>query len=163
VFAKGRTQRVVALGGTFDRLHKGHKKIISKALQIGDKVIIGVASDRFTAERGKNHDVTDYESRRASLESFLAATGGLERAQIIPLEDPYGPTVSDREVSAIVVSRETLKTAFEINRVRNSRGMAPIQVYVVDFALAEDGKPISTSRISQGSINREGRLLERLP
>lgn len=161
--AKEHDQRVVALGGTFDQLHKGHKKIISEALQVGDKVIIGLVSDRLAVERRKHHNVGDYESRRVALESFLSARGELDRVEIVPLDDPYGPTVSDREISAIVVSRETLDTAFDINRVRISRGMAPIRVYVVDFALADDGKPVSTSRIRQGFINKEGRLLEKGP
>jgi pantetheine-phosphate adenylyltransferase len=161
--AKERNGRIVALGGTFDLLHKGHKKIISKALQVGDRVIIGLASHRFVEERRKDHIVSNYESRRANLESFLAAAGELERVEIVPLDDPYGPSVTDREISAMVVSRETLETALEINKVRFSRGMAPIQVYVVDFAVAEDGKPVSTSGIRQGLMNKEGKLLGKGP
>jgi cytidyltransferase-like protein len=158
-----RHPRVVLLGGTFDQLHRGHRKIISSALQVGDKVVIGLASDRFAAKRGKHHEVNNYESRRMNLESFLSAKGELERVEIVPLEDPYGPAVSEAQVYAIVVSRETLDTALEINRIRISRGMTPIQVYVVDLILAEDGKPVSTSRIRGGFINKEGRSLSRNP
>lgn len=156
-----RHPRIVLLGGTFDQLHRGHRKIISSALQVGDKVVIGLVSDRFALKRGKHHEISSYESRRKSLESFLSAKAELDRVEIVPLEDPYGPAVSEAEVYAIVVSRETLNNALEINRIRNSRGMAPVQVYVVDLVLAENGKPVSTSRIRAGFIDKEGRSLKK--
>ena len=32
----------VAVGGTFDKFHDGHKKLLSTAFELGDKVEIGV-------------------------------------------------------------------------------------------------------------------------
>nr|MDO8135373.1 hypothetical protein [Candidatus Njordarchaeum guaymaensis] len=93
------------------------------------------------------------------LKSFLSKIVALDRVTIVPLEDPYGPTIVNEEISAIVVSPETLNTAIEINRIRTNNGMNQLRIYVVDFVLAEDGKPVSSSRISQGVINKEGKLL----
>lgn len=151
--------RITALGGTFEQLHKGHRKFIFRALQVSDKVIIGLSSDGFLAGRRKKHDFSSYKDRLASLKSFLSKIVALDRVTIVPLEDPYGPTIVNEEISAIVVSPETLNTAIEINRIRTNNGMNQLRIYVVDFVLAEDGKPVSSSRISQGVINKEGKLL----
>jgi len=35
------TYKLVAMGGTFDSFHKGHKILIKKAFEVADKVIIG--------------------------------------------------------------------------------------------------------------------------
>jgi len=36
---------IVATGGTFDEIHVGHLGLLSKAFEVGKKVIIGVSSD----------------------------------------------------------------------------------------------------------------------
>ena len=46
--------RTIALGGTFEILHKGHRKLLSKAFQLGDKIIIGLTSDEFVSKTQKN-------------------------------------------------------------------------------------------------------------
>ena len=61
---------------------------------------------------------------------------------------------------AIVVSEETAPKAEELNRLRAQRGLRPLELVVIPMVLAEDGKPISTTRIRAGEIDRAGRLLE---
>ncbi len=38
----------VAVGGSFDPFHKGHRELLTKAFEIGEKVFIGVVSDKFS-------------------------------------------------------------------------------------------------------------------
>ena len=40
---------VSAVAGTFDVLHEGHKALIRRAFEVGDKVFIGMTSDRMAA------------------------------------------------------------------------------------------------------------------
>lgn len=148
-----------ALGGTFDKLHKGHKAFLMKAFEIGKYVYIGLSTDEFVEKSGKNHKVATYNERRVELEAFLRGRGVLDRAEIFPLQDPYGVTISRRCLEAIVVSRETESRAHEINLMREAKGFRPLSIIVVETVLAENGISISTTRIRRKEIDRSGRLL----
>lgn len=151
--------RIVALGGTFEILHKGHRKLLSKALQLGDRIVIGLTSDEFVARKQKKHTISKYDKRYENLITFLSNIGMSDRVEIIPLKDPYGPTIDDAKIDGIVTSRETMKRALEINNVRTQKKFKPLRIYVVDFMLAKDGLPISVSRILSGVIDKEGKIL----
>jgi len=161
VFLTGEKQkmRIVAIGGTFEILHKGHRKLLSKAFQLGDRILIGLTSDEFVTKKQKKHIVSNYNERHENLITFLSNVGMSNRVEIIPLEDPYGPTIDDAQIDSIVTSRETMKTALAINKIRTQRKFEPLQIYVVNFMLAKDGLPISVSRILSGAIDKEGKIL----
>jgi pantetheine-phosphate adenylyltransferase len=59
----------VALGGTFEILHKGHEALLRKAFSFG-KVTIGLTSDRF-AEKLKKRKVEEFLRRKKNLEKFI--------------------------------------------------------------------------------------------
>jgi len=44
---------LVALGGTFDLIHKGHLELLKKAFSISSKSIIGLTSDEMATRAGK--------------------------------------------------------------------------------------------------------------
>ncbi|MDH5794474.1 MAG: pantetheine-phosphate adenylyltransferase [Candidatus Bathyarchaeota archaeon] len=151
--------RSVAVGGTFDEFHKGHRALIMKALEVGERVLIGLCTDEFARNLWKQHDITAYETRLGELMEFLGEQGVLNRAKIMPLDDPYGVTLSRGCVKAIVVSRETEPVAREINVKRERKGLPPLEVIVIEMVPAENHVPVSTTRILDGEIDREGRLL----
>lgn len=150
----------VAVGGTFDEFHKGHRALLMKAFEIGSRVLIGLSSDDFAKKLRKPHKVTAYEERLEDLKEFLRRHGMLDRAEVIPLRDPYGVTLSRGCLDAIVVSRETEPRADEINEKRTARGLPPLDIVVIEMVPAEDHVPISTTRIRRREIDREGRLLK---
>ncbi len=149
----------IALGGTFEIIHKGHVRLLNEAYSISKLVVIGLSSDALTRRLGKAHPVRRFNERLIQLKSFLNKRGWLSRTEIVELNDPYGPTISDPEIEAIIVSEETLDRAFEINEIRNDKGLRSLAICVVKLVLAENGKPISTTRIYRGEIDREGRLI----
>ncbi len=149
----------VAVGGTFDQLHKGHRALLRKSFEVGEKVVIGLTSDSFVARMGKPHITASYEERRRELESFLLQQELTERAEIVPLNDSYGLTLSCQGFDALVVSKETVKIARLINRKRQEAGSPPIQILIVDMVQAENEQPISTTRIRSGEIDRNGHIL----
>ena len=152
--------KVVAVGGTFDEFHKGHHALLSKAFEVGERVLIGLCTDEFVRRMRKPHPVDCYEKRLEELKNFLRSNGWLERAEIIPLNDRYGVTLSGGCVEALVVSRETEPVACEINKKRKELGLPSLEIVVIDMVPAENHIPISTTRIRRGEIDREGRLLK---
>jgi pantetheine-phosphate adenylyltransferase len=50
----GKRLSKVAVGGTFDKLHRGHKKLLLKAFKIGDTVVIGLTTDEMQ-QSSQNH------------------------------------------------------------------------------------------------------------
>jgi len=149
----------VAVGGTFDELHRGHRILLLKAFESGDQVLIGLSSDDLAGKLGKPHITASYEERLAELKTVLENLGLSERAEIVELTDPYGSSVKDPEIQALVVSEETAPAAVKINERRAKAGMPLLKVVTISMVLSQNCSPISTTRIRRGEIDREGRLL----
>ena len=152
--------RKVAVGGTFDEFHRGHKVLLIKAFEVGEKVLIGLCTDEFVKKMGKPHVTAPYEERLKELQAFLKALGISDKAEIVPLNDPYGNTLTDRCIEALVVSEETEKIAIKINQKRSEALLPPLTIVTISMVPAENYKPISTTRIRRGEIDREGHLLK---
>lgn len=149
------------MGGTFDALHRGHRKLLREAFSIGKLVMIGVTSEGFARSLHKPHKVDPYVVRKRDLEKLLSEWGLLRRSRIVELNDKFGPTVRDPRIKAIAVSRRTVRTAYAINRRRRANGLRPLVIVPIDLILAEDSRPISSTRIRRGRIDREGRIVTR--
>jgi cytidyltransferase-like protein len=150
--------RKVAVGGTFDELHRGHKILLMKAFEIGDRALIGLCSDEFVAKLDKPHKTALYAERLKELETFLTNLDVFEKAEIIPLNDPFGPTVTDKCIEALVVSEETIRNAMKINEQRKKVGLTPLEIVTIHMVPSENCGPISTTRIRKGEMDREGHL-----
>jgi pantetheine-phosphate adenylyltransferase len=151
---------VVATGGTFDVIHIGHLALLSKAFEQGKKVVIGVTSDEFAdTVRGKGKITHTYEQRVANLRQVIQANFGDVIYEITKLNTTYGPTVLSGEVDALIASSETAKKGSEINEIRSNKGVRPLVIVIVDMIRADDGNPISSSRIRSGQIDPRGKLL----
>ena len=151
--------QLVSVGGTFDVLHKGHWFLLEESFNVGDRVVIGLSTDEFAQSMKKPHKIDCYEKRLKDLLRFLEERGLEKRAEIVPLEDPYGPTIDSDEIEGIVVSEETEPRAKEINRFRVGKRRRPLLIIVVTMVLAEDGKPITSTRIRWQEVDRYGRLI----
>lgn len=147
--------RKAAVGGTFDKFHEGHRILLDKAFQISEKVLIGVTSDEFARSKGK---IEPCNQRMSNLRKTLDQIGG--NYDISRLDDSCGPTLYDDDIEAIVVSEETEPTALKINQIREKRGMKPLDIITIRMVLADDGKPISSTRIRKGEIDVKGAVLK---
>jgi pantetheine-phosphate adenylyltransferase len=150
----------ICIGGTFSILHNGHKLLINKAFEIAGKkgsVFIGLTSGNMLKNK---RNVKSLEERKIALLEYLSEKGFLDRAIIKPIRDKYGPSI-DGEFDAIIVSPGTVKTAEEINYKRRNKGKKPLKIIQIPFVLADDGKPISSSRINNKEIDENGNTLKR--
>lgn len=148
----------VCIGGTFNILHKGHKQLINKAFQVAGKtgsVFIGITTGEVPT--GKI-DVKPLKERKKVIEQYLHDKEFIKRSTLKPIKDKYGPSI-EGEFDAIVISPETAKTAEEINRKRIKIGKKPLKIIKIPFVLAEDGVPISSSRIRKNEIDADGKIL----
>jgi pantetheine-phosphate adenylyltransferase len=152
----------VGLGGTFDELHKGHRALLIKAFEIGERVMIGVSSDEFVRKMDKPHQTASYEERTRELRDFLRDQGVLPRAEIIPINDAYGGVMLSKDlIEALVVSEETKPVAFKINAKRKEIGIDAVEIIVIDMVPSQNHVAISTTRIRTGEIDREGHILKK--
>ena len=149
----------VATGGTFDHIHRGHLFLLAKSFEVGSNVVIGVTSDSFARKEGKSPD-QNYEERVSHLERAIRQNFPGRRYRIAKLDDYFGPGIASREVQAIVVSKETAKRVPLANELRKQKGFPPLEVEVVDYVLADDSQPISSTRIRRGEIDAEGKLMK---
>ncbi|HYL67118.1 MAG TPA: pantetheine-phosphate adenylyltransferase [Nitrosopumilaceae archaeon] len=149
--------QLVALGGTFDILHKGHLALLQKGFSISSKVIIGLTSDDLAAKKGKNL-LHSYFERYHTLESIIKKNFPNSQFEISKLDNDFGPAVLEKEVEALVVSEETIRQGHILNKLRHERQLLPVEIVSVPMVLATDGKRISTSRIKGSEIDAEGNL-----
>ena len=60
---KGTMQRfrMVAVGGTFDEFHRGHRTLLMKAFEVSERVMIGLSTDELVRKMHKPHVTAPYE------------------------------------------------------------------------------------------------------
>ena len=148
---------LVATGGTFDIIHKGHIKLLSSAFSISSKVIIGLTSDEFAKRKGKK-TLNTYDKRFKNLENTIKKNFGDKAYQISRLDDDFGPAVLEEGVEALVVSDETQNQGDVLNQLRAKKNLPEVKVISVPMVLAKDGNRISTTRIKNLEIDVEGNL-----
>ncbi|WP_342306251.1 phosphopantetheine adenylyltransferase [Methanolobus sp. ZRKC5] len=147
----------VVVGGTFECLHDGHKKLLRKAFELAEdgNVDIGLTSNEMANKRPRG--VPDYNIRKDKLLRYINEISDHQNFRIIELNGPYGKTLTEN-YDYIVVSPETHSVALKINELRSDKEMKSIHVVMIDYMLADDEKPISSTRIAQGEIDIHGHM-----
>lgn len=146
----------VIIGGTFDVFHNGHKVLLKRAFELGD-LTVGLTAD-IMAEKMKKRKVRYFRLRKKELEDFVKKEFKI-KPKIIKIKDKFGPTLKE-DFDYIVVSPETYKTALLINKKRKKLNKKPLKIVTIKLVLAKDRKPISSTRILKGEIDRAGNLLK---
>ena len=149
---------LIAMGGTFDIIHRGHLTLLSNAFEISDKVIIGLTSDEFAEKKGKIPN-NKYDQRLENLTNTISKEFPNTSFEISKLDNDFGPAILERDVEALVVSDETSNQGNVLNKLRAEKKLPPVEIINVPMFLAKDGTRISTTRIKNSEIDSEGNLL----
>lgn len=140
-FKKGKFKKIV-FGGTFDRLHEGHKYFLSMAKYYAKEAIVGITSDEFVKRRKK---IQKFEIRKRNVEKFLKKIK--LKNQIYKISDIYGPAIWRKDIEAILLTEETFENGEKINRERKKRGLKELNYFILPYLLDEKGEKISSSKI----------------
>ncbi|KAL0838706.1 hypothetical protein ABMA28_016772 [Loxostege sticticalis] len=155
-----KTYEYVALGGTFDRLHNGHKILLSQAVLRSTKhVTVGITDVNMIQSKKLWELIEPVEQRMKAVLDFLTDINPDLEYNVFPLQDLYGPTKDDPKFQMIVVSEETFRGAVKINEKRKENGLNPMDTYVI--TMAEDSHPQRSHEEEQkvSSSNQRMRLL----
>ena len=150
---------LVGVAGTFGPLHKGHLYLLHKAFEVGEKVLVALTTEKMLQQKQYKEKIPAYEARKQAIEELLDSEGYQGRYEIIPLDDPYGVAITLAEQEGIVVSEDTVKGAEKINEIRSERGLNPLEIFVIKLIPAQNGQPISSTRIRKEEIDKEGHAI----
>jgi len=178
----------VAVGGTFDHLHAGHKLLLtatalllqpsSSTESAPRRLIVGITGDELLKNKKYAEYLGSWKQRQESVVDFLMTLLYFSRPEVesdvetlsfdkpvvngraihtcikqaaitiecVEIQDPFGPTITDESVSALVVSGETRSGGALVNQKRQEKGWKTLEVYEVDVLDAqEDEQPSSTN------------------
>ncbi|MBK5114236.1 MAG: pantetheine-phosphate adenylyltransferase [Candidatus Heimdallarchaeota archaeon] len=145
------------LGGTFDRLHGGHKLLLEVAFKLAKRVLIGITTDNL-AKNGKEIPelIWNFEKRAKDVTDFLHTLGvSDDRIDIKPLSRATQYADEIPELGVIVLSPETYGRLLEINDVRRKNGLDELIAIAIPYHRDEHGKIVSSKTFRELELKLE--------
>ncbi len=142
----------VVFAGTFDHLHEGHKYLLRTAMKLGERVSIGLTSDKLLAHKKNRDKIQSFDERKLALENFFEAENASKRCQIFPIDTKEGGADKMEDLEALIISDElsVVNNAFAINEMRAKNGLTRFHILIIPRVRSEDGRPLSSSRLREG-------------
>ena len=167
-----------SVGGTFDRMHAGHRLLLATASAVtlartgtdsSPILYIGVTGDVLLTNKRHRDLIEPYDTRANAAKLFVEKTrprSSPVEVRCGPLDDgpPLAATVGD--MKALVVSAETLGGGETLQAMRKERGFEPLKLVSVGLVKGrvgkgrgDDGKVSSTSLRADDADERERRRM----
>jgi cytidyltransferase-like protein len=141
------------VGGTFDRFHKGHQKLLDEGLFQCHKLEIWMTSDSLAKE--KDYRIELWVERRQRILDSLSQDIH-HRLSFHILTDALGPAPTHENADAIICTTETLSNCEKINSLRVKNNLEPLHIILVDHALDWMDRTITSTSIRKGTTARDG-------
>lgn len=177
-----KTHQVVAVGGTFDHLHTGHKLLLTATAlvlqpplsstpsdELPLRLIVGITGDELLVNKKHADFLESWDQREQNVVNFLVpllsftthTKADVERIRVnedrvngqgvvtllksanvqiecVVIQDPFGPTITDESVSALVVSGETRDGGKAVNDKRIEQGWEGLETFEIDVLDEKD-------------------------
>ncbi|GJP55505.1 hypothetical protein CLOM_g14456 [Closterium sp. NIES-68] len=150
----------VVVGGTFDRLHDGHRLLLRTAAAAAQqRVVVGITVGRMLQSKELCELIQPFEQRQQAVTHFLQGEKPGVRVEAVAIEDPFGPSITDPHMDAIAVSVETEKGGHAVNEKRVANGLKPLDVIVVHL-VDEGGEHVGMDeKISSTQLRQRDRQM----
>ncbi|PSN70090.1 hypothetical protein BS50DRAFT_455478, partial [Corynespora cassiicola Philippines] len=197
------SHRSVAVGGTFDHLHTGHKLlltmfafVLARSPSATDDqtptaptltLTVGITGDALLKNKKHAEYLESWHDRQRAVHAFLSSLiyfGPPDDSRVrvdeitepgpnghavhvtypsgltikyVEIWDPFGPTITDESISALVISLETRSGGNAVNTRRAEKGWGPLDVFevaVLDASEEESVDETFQSKLSSTEIRR---------
>ena len=101
--------KTVITFGTFDLFHEGHLRILERASEMGDRLVVGVSSDSFNFDKKQRYPIIKENSRR-SIIAALKCVDEVFSEESLELKQHYVETYG----ASVLVMGDDWSGAFEI-------------------------------------------------
>ncbi len=169
----------VAVGGTFDHIHIGHKLLLTMTVFAVDEdnangrkqrsATIGITGDQLLKNKKHAEVLESWQDRYKSVMAFINALvdfappnyqdkrqvsgrddpgpNGKSTDTTYPndltvkcteIQDPFGPTITEEQISALIISAETRAGGKAVNDKRNEKKWKSLDIFEVDVLDAEE-------------------------
>lgn len=91
------------------------------------------------------------EQRIAELREFLLDIDNTLQYDIVPIDDPFGPTQHDPDMDLIVVSAETLRGGQKVNEIRAAKQLRQLEIFAIDIVESKVVDGIHESKVSSSN------------
>ncbi|KAG5519602.1 hypothetical protein PMAC_001757 [Pneumocystis sp. 'macacae'] len=146
---KVKRYRKVAVGGTFDHLHAGHKVLLTMSAWISsERVMCGVSDEKMLETKKYKEWIEPIENRIENVQRFFNIINKRLLCSVKPIYDIYGATITDKDIEAIVVSEETRKGGEMVNEERLRRNMKALDLFCIKVIPDIEGSDLKLSSMS---------------
>jgi phosphopantetheine adenylyltransferase len=170
--AQPKYHKHVAVGGTFDHLHIGHKLLLTMVVFTVDRpstteenkavITIGITAEDLLKNKKYAEFLEDWHERYQSVHKFLHGIISFDPAndhpesiseirnpgpnghavlvrypsglliRYVEIWDPFGPTITDEDIDALIISAETRAGGKAVNQKRREMSWKELDVFEVD-------------------------------
>jgi pantetheine-phosphate adenylyltransferase len=137
--AEESSHKVVAVGGTFDHFHDGHKILLTAAAFLSaEKLIVGITDQELLNKKKFQEFLQSYDYRKHNILKFLNHIKPNLLIDPIAIRDVAGPTGYIEDIDALVVSRETVSGAEFINSLRAEKRLRSLKIHIINVIGGEE-------------------------